>query len=109
MEQNLIKKESTLTTINEKYLHKLSDIQIYIMNDIVEDALLSGETETSIDLDIGVLTIRFEDNDLRFRFKPSAKFEESLISTIQNKQNPLTLTLERTLVNKLLSIYKELI
>ena len=106
---SIIEKESILTTIPEKSLKRLVDIQEYIINDIVEDTMLQGETSASIDIGLGTLMIKFEDNTLRFKFVPSAKFEESLIETIVNKKNILKLTLEKNLVDKIMHVYKDLI
>ena len=106
---SLLEKESVLTTIPEKSLKRLVDIQEYIINDIIEDAMMKGETSTSVDIGLGILSIKFEDNALRFKFVPSAKFEESLINTIVNKENILKLTLEKNLVDKIMHVYKDLI
>ena len=106
---SVIEKEEILTTIPEKTLRRLVDIQEYIMNDMVEDSLVKGENQVTMDIGFGDLTIRFEDNTLRFKFVPSAKFEESLINTIVNKENILKLTLEKTLVDKITHVYKDLI
>lgn len=106
---SVIEKEEILTTIPEKTLRKLVDIQEYIINDMVEDSMTKNETTTEVDIGMGTLMIRFEDNTLRFKFVPSAKFEESLINTIVNKENILKLTLEKNLVDKVTHIYKDLI
>lgn len=106
---SVIEKEEILTTIPEKTLRRLVDIQEYIMNDMIEDTMTRGETETTIDVGFGNLIIRFDDNTLRFKFVPSAKFEESLVNTIVNKENVLKLTLEKTLVDRITHVYKDLI
>ncbi len=106
---SVIEKEEILTTIPEKTLRKLVDIQEYIINDMVEDSMTKGETTTEVDVGFGNLIIRFEDGALRFKFIPSAKFEESLVNTVVNKKNILRLTLEKSLVDKVMHIYKDLI
>lgn len=99
---------SKLTTIPEKNLARLQDIYAYVICDAVEDALLSDIYVSDIELGFGTLSIKFEDNELRFRFKPSAKFEEELIDTIVNKRNVLTLEVEKSLVSKIVQTYKDL-
>jgi len=106
---SVLEKEAILTTIPEKTLRKLSDIQEYIINDIVEDAMLKGESSVDADIGFGILKIKFEDDTLRFKFIPSAKFEESLVNTVVHKNNILKLTLEKTLVDKILHVYKDLV
>ena len=109
MTRDIIKNESILTTIPEKYLHKLSDIQEWVIDDAVKEAILSNDTTVDANIGIGTLTIKFEDNQLRFRFKPGAKFVESLFSTIDKGENSLKLNLETSLVDKILHVYKELL
>ena len=99
---------SKLTTIPEKYLVRLQDIYELVICDAVEDALLKDETVAKVNLNFGDLDIKFENNELRFRFKPSAKFEEELIDTIVNKRNVLTLEVEKSLVSKIVQTYKDL-
>ena len=108
MEVNAVELVSTLTTIPEKNLTRLQDIYELVVCDAVEDSLLNGDTSTTINLSIGELGIKFDNNELRFRFKPSAKFEEELISTIVNKNNSLTHEIEKSLVNKITQTYKDL-
>lgn len=99
---------SKLTTVPERYLSRLSDIYELIICDAVEDALLKNETIAKINLNFGDLDIKFENNELKFRFKPSAKFEEELINTIVNKHNLLTHEIEKSLSTKLTQTYKDL-
>ena len=108
MKVNLIEKESTLTTIPSKYLERLTEISEFIMCDALEDCMLAKEDFVDVDLGFGVLGIKFENNELKFRFRPSAKFEGDLISTIVDKQNSLTMSIESALVTKLTQTYKDL-
>ena len=108
METNAIELVSKLTTIPEKNLIRLQDIYELVICDSVEDSLMSGDDFAKIDLNFGTLDIKVEDNNLKFRFKPSAKFEEELIDTIVNKHNSLTHAIENSLVNKITQTYKDL-
>lgn len=108
METNAVELVSKLTTIPEKNLIRLQDIYELVVCDAVEDSLLKGDAIATINLSIGNLDVRFDNNELRFRFKPSAKFEEELIDTIINKRNGLTHEIEKSLVNKITQTYKDL-
>ena len=99
---------SILTTIPEKSLIRLQDMYELVVCDAVEDSLLKGDTQTVVNLNFGELGIKFEGNELKFRFRPSAKFEEELIDTIINKRNSLTHEVEKSLVNKITQTYKDL-
>lgn len=108
MEVSATESVSILTTIPEKNLIRLQDLYELVICDAIEDALLKGDTTATINLSMGELGIKFDNNELRFRFKPSAKFEEELIDTIVNKRNSLTHEIEKSLVNKITQTYKDL-
>ena len=108
MKSNLLDKTSTLTTINKKSLTKLTDIWEMIMCDTLEDCVLAKEDVAEFDVGFGTVSINIEDHQMRFKFKPSAKFEEELIDTIKNKKNKLRTTIEKSLVEKLTQTYKDL-
>lgn len=108
MEIKAIENVSKLTTIPEKNLTRLQDIYALVVCDAVEDSLLAGDTVANVDIGFGTLGVKFEDNELRFRFKPSAKFEEELIDTLVNKRNSLTHEIEKSLVSKIVQTYKDL-
>ena len=108
METKAVELVSKLTTIPEKNLIRLQDIYELVMCDSVEDSLMNGDEFARIDLNFGTLDIKFEDNALKFRFKPSAKFEEELIDTVINKHNSLAHAVESSLVNKITQTYKDL-
>ena len=108
MTNNLNEKLSLLTTIPEKSLNKLSDLCGGIICDTIETSILNGESVADIITSIGILSVRFDNNELRFKFRPNAKFEEDIINTVVNKKNPLTTSIESTLVNRIVKTYKDL-
>ena len=109
MKTDIIDNVSTLTTINKRNLNKLIDIAIYSINDSIEESLLSQETTADLDIGIGELYIQFIENELKFKFIPSAKLRESIIDTIKNNHSSLEYVLENNLVDKITHIYKEII
>ena len=108
METKAVELVSKLTTIPEKNLTRLQDIYELVVCDSVEDSLMHGDDYARVDLGYGTLDVKFEDNNLRFRFIPSAKFEEELIDTVVNKHNSLERVVESSLVNKITQTYKDL-
>ena len=108
MKTNAIQLVSKLTTIPDKNLIRLQDIYELVVCDAVEESLLSGDDVATIDLSLGVLEVKVEDNSLKFRFRPSAKFEEELIDTIIHKHNSLSHAIENSLVKKITQTYKDL-
>lgn len=106
---NLINDVSALTSINEKLLNKIVDVVVYSINDSVAESILSKENVTQIDTGIGTLSILVNDNELKFKFVPSAKLRESIISTIKNEENTLTNTLETNIADRFTKLYKEIV
>lgn len=105
----LIKDVATLTTIPEKNLNKLVTIAEYCINEIIEEDLLKLNNVSEINIGIGELYIQYIDNELKFKFIPSAKLKGEIIDTIKNKQSSLEIALEEKLVSKITSIYKDMI
>ena len=104
----LIPDLSILTTIPELSLKKLSDKCKFIICHDVQEACLNDEDEVTVDIGLGQLTIKIEDEGIRYRFIPNASFEESVTNTVLNGVSPLTCLIEDTLVNKIENTYKEL-
>ena len=103
---NLIEDLSNLTTIPTSALTKLSDKAVICICNDVEESLLKEGRVTEIDLGIGTLQILVEGNDIRYRFVPSKALEANMKSTVINKKNPLTVTVEESLIKRILNTYK---
>ena len=109
MMNDIIDNISTLTSINRKALDKLSNVTIYCINDAVEESRIQGEDITKVDIGIGQLWIKLEGDQVKFRFIPSAKLEESIVDTIVHKSNILEIVIENSLKDKVTNTYKDLI
>ena len=100
---------STLTTIPKSAIIKLLNKESYIISEAVEEGLLSGNQIIEIDLEIGVLSILIDESQIKYKFIPSTKLEKAVKQTVKNRKNPLKDSLEKTLVNRITDIYKELL
>lgn len=109
MEKNLIKDLSKLTTIPIDSLCLLSNKAIWCICDEVEDTILNGETITTIDIGIGNILIKNEEDEVKYKFIPSKELENNIIDTTINKKNPLKIIIEKTLINKILNTYKDVL
>lgn len=106
---NMIENLSTLTTIPEKYLTKLFDKIYYVMSDaVVETALLNKEI-TEIDIGIGTLLISANKSEIKYKFVPNKKLEQTIKSAVINRRNILANTLESNIVDKITDTYKTFI
>ena len=108
MRVDVKKSLSTLTTVNELSVNRLFDKIIWIISDAVEQAELAGEDTVELDLGFGTVNIILETNSIKYKFIPSKFTEETIIDTIVNGKNQLTLEIEKNLVQKLEHIYKDM-
>ena len=103
---NLSEDLSNLTTIPTSALSKLSDKSVFCICNDVEESILKEENVADIDLGIGTLQILVDGNDLKYRFIPSKTLDINVKNTVINKKNPLTATVEESLVKRILNTYK---
>lgn len=106
MDVNIKEDLSTLTTINESVFTKLVNKIEWCISDGVEKAIKSGENQVNIDFDLGTLTINFDNEQIRYKFKPSQKLEKIVTNTVVNERNDLVLNIEESLISKLTNTYK---
>ena len=99
---------SVLTTIPEKSLSHLLEKLEWIICNAVDDARLEGKDTAEIDLEMGTLFIRFDSESVAYKFIPSTTFDNKVKNTIIKKSNPLTCEVEKRLVKKITSTYKDL-
>lgn len=99
---------STLTTVNELAINRLFDKITWIISDAVEQAELSGEDNIELDLGFGIIKILLNDDSIKYKFIPSKLTETTIVDTIVNGKNQLTLEIEKNLVSKLSNLYKEM-
>lgn len=106
MDVNIKEDLSTLTTINESVFTKLVNKIEWCISDGVEKAIKSGENQVNIDFDLGTLMINFDNEQIRYKFKPSQKLEKAVTNTVVNERNDLVLNIEESLISKLTNTYK---
>lgn len=99
----------TLTNISKQVLDKLSLLSVSCICDSLEDDILNGNDVLEIDIGLGVLKIKHTDNEIRYKFVPSAKLEEAMSQTIIYDKNPLSITVEDSLKKRIVNVYKELL
>lgn len=106
---DIIEDLSKITTISTNNLNKLIDKSMWCICDYIEELITSKNNVLEINIGIGTLIISILDNQIKYKFIPNAKLENSIRETIINEYNPLKLTIEKTLVNKITNTYKDLI
>lgn len=106
---DLIKDIATLTTIPENSLEKLAEKAVFCISSGVEETILKQESIVEVDLGFGTLNIELKTDTVRYKFIPNEKLENAIIDTVVNKRNLLQDKLEKTLVDRVVGTYKDLI
>lgn len=106
---DLVSDISTVTTLPDKTLRRLCDKSNECICHNVLENIQNGETETVIDISIGTIKILVVDDEIHYRFAPSSKLEDMLITTLNSGEDPLIKHIEESLTNRILTVYKDLI
>lgn len=105
---NIVNDISTLTTIPEKTLSKLSKKASYCICEAVSESVLSNEAITEAFIGIGTLYIKNSDGVIKYHFEPSDALHKAITQTVLSKTNPLEAMLNDALSKKFTEIYKDL-
>lgn len=106
---SLINDLAAVTNIPKLTLSKLSNCANICITDSVLERLADHESESSIDIGIGYLHIKLENDCIKYKFVPSKELDSLICTSIQTKSNPLISALNDSLKKKIQSTYKELI
>lgn len=106
---NLTRDVSKLTTIPYATLNKLKDIEVACIGHNVYEGVLKNEQQITIDVGIGELIVKINPEEIRYKFIPSSHLEETIRSSVANKESPLVQKIEGKLRDKVMNVYKELL
>ena len=99
---------AALTTIQKASLDKLCNQAFKCICHSVQEASLDDVDTVRIDIGLGNLFIKFNSDEVRYRFEPSFKLEECLNTTISTGISPVIEDVEDSLISKINAAYKEL-
>ena len=100
---------STLSCIPQLTLENICKLAEKSIADAVLETLLSKEDISSIDIGIGILNIKIEENSIKYKFIPSKKLDSIINYSITNKVSPIVASLDDSLNKRIKSTYKELL
>ena len=106
---NLSQDLSIITGVSKLSLDNLSDRAIICACHGLRECLLSRESQCEIDIGIGLLYIKVEETEIKYKFIPSKKFEERVAFTVRNKLSPLTIEADKALGERIDNAYKSLL
>ena len=106
---NLIKDVSLLTDVSENTLKKFLNVSDYVIGHCIYESLCRKEDVVSIDIGVGQLDIKIDENKLHYRFIPSKDLEKLIIQTVTTNSSPMLTKLDNKLQEKIDRAYKELL
>ena len=105
---NTIEDLSKVTTIPRVTLQKLIEqSEMCVCHDMLEQ-ILNNENYICVDIMFGYLYINMDEDNVKFKFVPSAQFEDMIVDTINTKRSPLINAVESALSTKIMKVYKDL-
>ena len=106
---NLNKDIASLTTIPESSLARLSEKVEWCIVNALQEALISKEISTTIDLGYGTLIIGIDEDVVKYKFMPSKNLEVGIKNIVEIGENVLVKNVDKCLVNKITRVYKDFI
>lgn len=106
---DVVEDVSKLSSIPEKLLNKLVTLEMFSILEGLQEMSILDEHLCEFEIGIGILIISLENNNIKFKFKPSAKFREEIVNTLKNKHNSLEIEFDDSFVEKIKLLYKGLI
>lgn len=107
--KKLVDDIAALTTVSTNALVHLQDKLTLCIGHCVYESKLEKESLTEIDIGIGILYIKYEEDKILYKFVPSKKLEESVSTAIFLNESPLVSRAEESLARRIDSVYKNLI
>lgn len=102
---NITKDLSTLTKIPVKVLDSLHESECVCIGSAIHDAMISKLDIATLNIGIGALCVNLITKECKFL--PSAELKSTIKKSIDEKIDPLEYTLDKTIVDKILKIYEE--
>ena len=105
---DLISDISTLTTISQSSLQELIKKANLCIAHAVFESKQEIETDTEINIGLGKLIIRVDNDQIKYKFIPTTNLSDLIIYTINQNISPLTKIVEDNLVDRINDTYKTL-
>jgi hypothetical protein len=104
---NIVNDVGTLLRIPSKVSNELVDKACLCIGSIINEAKRNGETQTTIGIGIGTLSINLV--DMECKFVPGKNLKNSIKDALASQEDQLEIELEKTLADKLLTICSEVL
>lgn len=104
---NIINDVGTLLKIPTKVSTELVDKACLCISSAISEAKRRGDTQTTVNIGIGTLSINLV--DMQCKFVPGKNLKTAIKNALNSTVDPLELVLEQAFADKLLAICEEVI
>lgn len=104
---NIITDVGTLLKLPAKVSKELVDKACLCIGSAISEAKRNGETQTTINIGIGTLSVDLV--DMQCKFVPGKNLKTAIKTALASQVDPLEATLEKALADRLLAICEEVI
>lgn len=105
---DIINDTATITTIPRNTLVQLEKRFEQCITSAIYSAAITSDDTVELDIGIGVLIICWSEEEIKYKFIPSNSLESSVTAAIVDKKCDLIESMEKSLTNKIINVYKEL-
>lgn len=106
---NIVQDVATITTVPRAYLKSLITQGVQCVCHAVYENTLENESLTQMDIGIGKLYIKQEDDIIKYKFIPSSELEKLVQQTVTTRESPLTAVVEKAVASRIVDTYKDLL
>ena len=104
---NIVSDVGTLLRIPTKITTELTDKACLCISSVISEAKDRGETQTTLNIGIGTLSVNLV--DMQCKFVPGKNLKAAIKSSLSSSRDPLELALDQAFTDKLLAICEEVI
>ena len=104
---NIVNDIGTLLRIPTKVTTELTDKACLCISSAISEAKNRGETQTTVNIGIGTLSVNLL--DMQCKFVPGKNLKTAIKQALTTQYDPLELMLEQAFADKLLAICEEVI
>ena len=104
---NIMSDVGTLLKLPAKVSKELVDKACLCIGSTISEAKRNGETQTTINIGIGTLSVDLV--DMQCKFVPGKNLKTAIKTALTSQVDPLETTLEKALADRLLTICEEVI
>ena len=104
---NITNDASTLLRLPTKVTKELTDKACVCIGSAISEAKRNGETQLTLGIGIGNLSINLL--DMQCKFVPGKNLKAAIKSALNSQEDPLELMLEQAFADKLLAVCEEVL